>query len=209
VNDSQGTRSHAENSTLGFSAPYQDSELSGELSEWHKKQTEGTNVPGSATHGAHYERDSLRTPDRYPSGIQGSQLEQQNSIAQEHGKQTASNNVTQDKPKTTQEDIKMTDAIKPDDIAPAPNKPAKPAISMPASIGKSKPRRRLSKIPEQKWIILCGSSGDVTRLDGSEISCQPHIIVFHRFSSLLLLFIHHCFGVLYNSYDRKLFNPNF
>jgi len=36
------------------------------------------------------------------------------------------------------------------------------------------------------WIILCGSSGDVTRLDGSEIGCQPHIFVFHRFSSLLL-----------------------
>jgi ABC-type multidrug transport system permease subunit len=59
------------------------------------------------------------------------------------------------------------------------------------------------------WIILCGSSGDVTRLDGSEIGCQPYIIVFHWFSSLLLLFIHHYFGVLYDLYDRKLFNPNF
>jgi hypothetical protein len=150
VNDSQGTRSHAEDSTLGFYAPYQDSELYGELSEWHKKQTEGTNVPGSPTHRAHYERDYLRTPDRHPSGIQGSQLEQQKSIAQEHDKQTASNNVKQDKPKTTQEDIKMTDAINPDDTAPAANKPAKPAINMPALIGKSKPRGRSSKIPEHK-----------------------------------------------------------
>jgi hypothetical protein len=37
-----------------------------------------------------------------------------------------------------------------------------------------------------QWIILCGSSGDVTRLDRSEIGCQPHIFVFYRFSSLLL-----------------------
>jgi len=43
-----------------------------------------------------------------------------------------------------------------------------------------------SHISNATWIILCGSSGDVTRLDGSEIGCQPHIFVFHRFSSLLL-----------------------
>jgi len=55
------------------------------------------------------------------------------------------------------------------------------------------PRRRRGQllvhsklIHGSKWIILCGSSGDVTRLEGSEIGYQPHIFVFHRFSSLLL-----------------------
>jgi hypothetical protein len=37
------------------------------------------------------------------------------------------------------------------------------------------------------WIILCGSSGGVTRLDGSDISCRLLIFVFQRFSSLLPL----------------------
>jgi hypothetical protein len=90
VGDSRGTRSHAEDSTLGFYAPYQDSEFSGELSEWHQNQTEDNDVPNPAIHGAHSERDSLINPDRHPPGIQGSQLEQLKSIAQEDDKQPAS-----------------------------------------------------------------------------------------------------------------------
>jgi hypothetical protein len=58
-----------------------------------------------------------------------------------------------------------------------------------------------------EWIILCGSGG-VTRLDRSEISCQPIIFVFDRFS-LLPLPLHpslfRCF--LYDSYDSKLSHP--
>jgi hypothetical protein len=61
--------------------------------------------------------------------------------------------------------------------------------------------------PVFKWIILCGSGG-VTRLDRSEISCQPIIFVFDRFS-LLPLPLHpslfRCF--LYDSYDSKLSHP--
>jgi hypothetical protein len=37
-----------------------------------------------------------------------------------------------------------------------------------------------------EWIILCGSSRNVTRHDGSDISCQLLIFVFHRFSFLPL-----------------------
>lgn len=90
LNDSRGNRSHAEDSTLGFYAPYQDSEFSGELSEWHQNQTEDNNVPNPTIHGAHSERDFLRNPDRHPPGIQGSQLEQLKSITQEDDKQSAS-----------------------------------------------------------------------------------------------------------------------
>jgi hypothetical protein len=41
--------------------------------------------------------------------------------------------------------------------------------------------------PHLNWIILCKLSGDVTRLDGSEISCQLHIFILHRSSFLLPL----------------------
>lgn len=58
--------------------------------------------------------------------------------------------MTQDKLETTQEDVEMTDAIKPDDTVPAADESAEPAVDTPASTGKSKPRRKSSGIPEHK-----------------------------------------------------------
>jgi hypothetical protein len=89
VSDSRGTRSHAEDSTLGFYAPYQDSELSGGSSAWHKKQNEDTDMPNPATHGTHDEQDPLRNRDRHPSGIERLQPQQQKSIAQEQGAESS------------------------------------------------------------------------------------------------------------------------
>ena len=57
------------------------------------------------------------------------------------------------------------------------------------------------------WIILCGLSRRRYEAYRSEMSYQLLIFVFHCSLSFFFLSIHHCFGVLYDSYDRKLSRP--
>jgi PWWP domain len=70
--------------------------------------------------------------------------------AEASDKQTTSDDVTQDKPANSHEDIEMADTPKPDDIAPTADGSAEPTADTPASAGKSKARRKSGGIPEHK-----------------------------------------------------------
>jgi hypothetical protein len=58
--------------------------------------------------------------------------------------------VTQDKSATEQEDVKMTDDTKPNEDAPAAEGSAEPTVGTPASTSKSQGRRKSGGVPEHK-----------------------------------------------------------
>ncbi|CZR50517.1 related to SRP40-suppressor of mutant AC40 of RNA polymerase I and III [Phialocephala subalpina] len=63
----------------------------------------------------------------------------------------AADNITQDQPSTTQEDIEMKDASLPSDAEEAPVESSDPASAAPASAAKAKtPRRKSGGVPEHK-----------------------------------------------------------
>jgi hypothetical protein len=67
-----------------------------------------------------------------------------------NAEQTTSDDVTQDKPATAQEDIEMKDDTKTEDAAPAAESSAEPTVGTPVSASKPPARRKSGGVPEHK-----------------------------------------------------------